>query len=233
MAMEMPLITGLLEPDSGEQQPEPDHGPGALAQWLDSLADEQVQALEEAAASAPPAEDDAETSEEQPAEGEEETDDAEAEASETAEEELAESPEEQEQEQADGVEDLSSITDQVASDIEEGQGVVKQLEKLAADTESEHAVDAKKLAKQASKLLDQMTRAQKAALKAAKSEDAHECAQAGVDAHGLLEAMQSLLVAAQAMGAKTTLEEPTLADHPSIKQWAARVKQKQSAPALG
>lgn len=241
--MAMPLIPSLLnssDPGDGggsdeEAPPLPGAGLEDLVAWLDSLDDDQVGQLVAAAQEgATPTEDDPNAApetgdEEQPAEGVDTPDDEDAE---TADDELAESPDEQDQEQVAGVEDLSTITDTVASDIEEGQGIVKALEKLAGDKESEHAADAKKLAKQAQGLLDQMTRCQKAALKAAKSEDPHECAQAGVDARGLLEAIESLHAAAAAMGSKTTIAEPTLKDHPSMKAWSQRILSK-AAPPLG
>lgn len=130
-------------------------------------------------------------------------------------------------------EDLDAIDQQLSIDVEEAATVVGQMQDLA-DGESDSAPDVAKLIKQATGLQDKIAKQQKLLAKAIKAEDVQAAAQAGMDATDALTAMQALLTAAQALGAKS--EAPTMkpGDHPALKMWAAKVQGKKLAarPAL-
>lgn len=243
--MPLPLLPGLVK-NAADENDEDLHTeqPSGLAQFLDGLEDSDIQELVSTAdqyhADNPdPLEDAA------PAEGEESADDAagdtdpapppgdDDEAAPGDESASTEPPGAGEDDQeADGSGSIDAIDAQLDEDIANAANVLSQMQDLA-DGDSESAPDVAKLVKQASGLSDKMDKQRKLLDKAIKAEDPQAAAQAGMDAQDSLTAMEKLLEAAQALGAKTEAPAMTDKDHPAIKAWSDKVQGKKLGIAPG
>lgn len=237
--MPLPLLPGLIAPDSTDAPPDDGSDAGApegqspLAAFLDELDDAQMQELVGAAQDYHDANPDPEPDLEQP--GAEEDGPVDLDAPPAEDEAPPEDGEEppapgEDDPEAAGVAGLDDVDAQLDSDIESASTVITQMQDLA-DGDSDSAPDVAKLVKQATGLSDKIAKQRKLLDKAIKAEDVQAAAQAGMDANDALTAMQKLLEAAQALGAKTDAPAMQPSDHPSIKAWAAKIQGKKLAPA--
>lgn len=128
-------------------------------------------------------------------------------------------------EEGNGSGSIDDIDAQMDEDIANAASVLSQMEDIASG-DSDSAPDVAKLVKQATGLSAKIDKQRKLLDKAIKAEDAQAAAQAGMDAMDSLTAMEKLLEAAQALGAKTDAPGMTDKDHPAIKAWSAKVQGK-------
>lgn len=127
--------------------------------------------------------------------------------------------------EGDGSGSIDDIDAQLDEDMANAAHVLSQMQDIA-DGDSDSAPDVAKLVKQASGLSDKIDKQRKLLDKAIKAEDAQAAAQAGMDANDSLTAMEKLLEAAQALGAKSEAPGMTDKDHPAIKAWSAKIQGK-------
>lgn len=234
----LPILPGLM---SSQDQPTDDDGDkpveaaNALAQYLDTLDDSQVQELVSSAEEydqanpdpEPDADDEPPTSERGEADGKDDpSDDDETTGSE-------DEPSDDESNDDDGngeptAADLETISTHLDADVEEAASIVTAIEQMGTG-DDEFAAVLKPLGKVAGQLQEKIETCQKLGAKAVKKEDPHGAAQAGMSSADALDALKAIQDAARLLGRKSEAPKATPADHPALKAWAERMQDKKPA----